>query len=184
MRKPQTLGHAGNLGNGLNSKERAAIMDYQNHDFEGINKGLRNPPPAGKYNGSIKALDSALSKKTLPHDKDEREVLEQVKAIVGQQVDALNAFTDQIEAGDYEGREDVLRGRAALYATGLKSSYWGGKTDGADLPCLPGGCEECYSNCRCVLDIKEDGIYWQCTEDDRSCSACVERGNTWTPYHA
>lgn len=114
--------------------------------------------------------------------KDERAVLEQVKGIVAQQVEALNAFTDQIEAGEYRDRDDILRGRAALYASGLKQSYWGGRVDGSGLPCLPGGCEECYSNCRCELDVRDDGIYWQCAEDDRSCSACVERGQSWQPY--
>lgn len=63
-------GEFGQWGNGLNAKERTALMDYQNHDFEGINGGLRSGRLPGKYNTSVKALDSALSQKTLPHDME------------------------------------------------------------------------------------------------------------------
>lgn len=114
--------------------------------------------------------------------KDEREVLGEVKGIVGKQIDHLNGFTDQIEAGDYEDREDALRARAAMYAGSLKGSYWSGRTEGYDLPCVPGACEECYGSCRCDLRIEDDGIYWDCLEDPKSCNSCVERGNTWQPY--
>ena len=114
--------------------------------------------------------------------KDERDVLEAVKRIVGPQVDALNTFTDEVERGEYEGREDALSARAALYAGGIKSAYWSGKVDGSDIPCVPGSCPECYSNCRCELEVKEDGIYWQCVEDRASCASCVQRGNEWQPW--
>lgn len=109
-------------------------------------------------------------------------VLLQVKKIVGNQMDYLTQFSMEVEAGNYKDREDALRARAAMYAGSLKESYYRGATDAYDLPCVPGACEECYGSCRCDIRIEEDGIYWDCLEDPRSCSACIERGNTWQPY--
>lgn len=147
----------------------------------------------GLIGGQISATEwhNAVARELFAHSlaeyaassgKDEREVLEQVKKIVGGQVDALNVFTDEVEAGDYADRSDALKARAALYAGGLKQAYWGGRADGSGVPCLPGGCEECYSNCRCELRIEDAGIFWDCAEDDRSCAACVERGRSWQPW--
>lgn len=147
----------------------------------------------GLIGGQISAVDwhNAVARELFAHSiaeyaaaagKDERDVLAEVKRIVGPQITALNEFTDQIDRGEYEDRLEALKARATLYAGGLKQAFWGGKTDGANLPCLPGGCEQCYSNCRCELRIEDDGIYWDCLEDKASCAACVERGNTWQPY--
>ena len=114
--------------------------------------------------------------------KDERDVLDAVKRIVGAQIDYLNGFTDQVEAGDYEDRPDALKARAAMYAGSVKQSYWAGKTDGYDLPAYPGdGSSECLGNCGCAWDIRDDGAYWVRGKDD-SCATCVQRADDWTPY--
>lgn len=135
------------------------------------------------HNGIARELFAhSLAEYAAASGRSEEDVLDQVKKIVGGQVDALNKFTDQIEAGEYEDRADALKARGALYAEGLKQAYWGGKVDGSGIPCVPGACEQCYSNCRCSLEIKDDGIYWQCAEDDRSCEGCLERGNAWQPW--
>lgn len=60
----------GSWANGLSSKERGALVDYQGHAFESINGGLRSGDVPKGQASTIKALDSALSKKTLPHDME------------------------------------------------------------------------------------------------------------------
>ena len=96
----------------------------------------------------------------------------ELKAIVAEQLDYLRRFVDV--AG---GLSDAQIGaRADLYALAPKQSYWRAWAGGADLECLPGSCEECYSNCRCHLERQADGIYWNCTADAASCSSCRERG--------
>lgn len=114
--------------------------------------------------------------------QDERDALQAVKKIVGGQVDYLNSFTDAVEAGEYEDREDALRARLAMYAGSLKESYSRGATSGMDLPAYPGdGSSECLGNCGCEWDVRDDGAWWVRGKDD-SCATCVERSNTWTPY--
>lgn len=90
--------------------------------------------------------------------RDEEDVLERVKGIVGKHVDYLNAFTDQIEAGDYEDREDALRARAALYAGPLKTTQAQGTWDDWDIPpeLLPGN-QECMGNCLCTIFVSDNG---------------------------
>lgn len=103
-------------------------------------------------------------------------------SVVGAQVDYLNAFADAIDAADVDPDQFARwRAQAALYAGSTKQSYWRGAA-GVDLPCYPGGCEECYGNCRCSVEVRDDGVWWICSDDDRSCDACRERGQTWTPY--
>ena len=102
--------------------------------------------------------------------------------VVGEQVDYLNVFADVIDAADSDPAQMTRwRAQAALYAGNTKQSYWRGAA-GMDLPTYPGGCPACYSNCRCTLDVRDDGVYWQCADDDRSCDACRQRGETWQPY--
>lgn len=102
----------------------------------------------------------------------------QLKARIGGQIDYLNEFVDDLDTlSDAE-----IEARLSLYGKAVGSSYWDGWA-GEDLECVPGSCPECYSNCRCELDRRDDGIYWVCQEDDRSCSACLERAQTWTPYN-
>lgn len=113
--------------------------------------------------------------------RDEKDVLEAVKEIVGKQIDYLNNFTDQIEAGDYDDRENALRARAAMYSGSLKQSLWAGKTDGWPLPFMPAEDTECHNNCLCgwrvdVLDEEagDADAHWERHAND-SCSTCMAR---------
>lgn len=113
--------------------------------------------------------------------KDEREVLEEVKKLVGKQIDFLNKFTDEVEQGKYEDRSEALKARAAMYAASLKESYWRGKI-GGDYPAYPGdGSSECLGNCGCEWDVRDDGAYWIRGKDD-SCATCVQRAGEWSPW--
>ena len=96
----------------------------------------------------------------------------ELKDIVAEQIDYLRRFVDV--AGDLSDAQ--IGARADMYALAPKQSYWRAWAGGEDLDCLPGQCEECYSNCRCSLDRQPDGIYWNCTDDAHSCASCRERG--------
>jgi hypothetical protein len=98
----------------------------------------------------------------------------EIQAIVQTQVDFLARFVDI--APDLS--EAAIDARTDLYALAPKQTYWTGWA-GEDLDCVPGSCPDCYSRCRCSLSREDDGIHWECAEDDRSCDGCVERGNTW-----
>lgn len=99
---------------------------------------------------------------------------EELKLIVQTQLNFLSRFADVV--GDLS--DSQVLARAQLYALAPKQTYWTGWA-GEPLDCVPGGCEECYGNCRCTLRRESNGIHWDCAEDDRSCTACVNRGNTW-----
>ena len=99
------------------------------------------------------------------------------KTIDGQ-VERLDLFAKAIDPAEWS---DGIDSRAAMYGDALKQSWWRGNI-GEDLPCYPGACPACYGRCRCALETRDDGIYWICLDDPASCSECVERGNTWTPY--
>jgi hypothetical protein len=108
--------------------------------------------------------------------KADREVL---KAGLAKQFEYLRGFVDALP-----GMSDAqVAARAALYAGAVKSSYWNAWAD-ESLPCVPGGCEECYGSCRCDLTRESDGIHWHCRDDHASCGACKERGATWQPYRS
>jgi hypothetical protein len=98
----------------------------------------------------------------------------ELTGIVQTQVDYLARFVDT--ADDLSAA--AIDARADLYALAPKQTYWTGWA-GEDLPCTPGSCPDCLSNCRCALSREADGIHWLCAEDDRSCAGCVDRANTW-----
>jgi hypothetical protein len=98
----------------------------------------------------------------------------ELKGIVVEQIDYLERFIDV--AGDLSDAQ--IQARADLYALGVKQTYWTGWA-GEELECVPGGCEECYGNCRCALERQDDGVHWICSDDAHSCGACRERGATW-----
>lgn len=76
---------------------------------------------------------------------------------------------------------EAIAARAGLYAGATRASYYKSAIE-APPPCVPGDCEQCLSNCRCSLDVRDDGVYWQCAADDKSCEGCVSRGSEWQPY--
>ncbi len=100
-----------------------------------------------------------------------------IKALVTTQLEYLKGFTG--EAGDMS--DAAVAARAGLYAGATRASFYKSAID-VELPCHPGGCPDCYSNCRCDLEVRDDGVYWQCAADDKSCGGCVSRGNEWQPY--
>lgn len=112
-----------------------------------------------------------------------REVSDQARqrlnTLIGQQIDRLNAFADTLEGAE-PSEADAARLR--MYANAVRASWWMGKAGGVDLPVYPGACPDCWSNCRCALDMQEDGVYWICVADRNSCGACKTRGDTWRPY--
>lgn len=99
---------------------------------------------------------------------------EELNQIVQTQIDFLTRFVDVADGLS----PDQISNRASLYALAPKQTYWQGWA-GEELECLPGGCEECFGNCRCTLSREPDGVHWLCADDDRSCSACSTRGATW-----
>lgn len=99
---------------------------------------------------------------------------DELKGIVQSQVEYLAHFVDVAD----DLSEAAINARADLYALAPKQTYWQGWA-GEDLPCTPGSCPDCLSNCRCALAREADGIHWICAEDDRSCAGCLERANTW-----
>jgi signal transduction histidine kinase len=70
--------------------------------------------------------------------------------------------------------EAQVAARAALYAGSPKATYWQAWA-GVALECVPSGCPECFSRCRCALDRREDGVYWTGPGDAHSCGACRGR---------
>jgi hypothetical protein len=107
------------------------------------------------------------------------EARQRLNALIGQQVDRLNAFADVLEGGE-PSEADAARLR--MYANAVRASYWMGAAGDVDLPVYPGACPDCWSRCRCSLSVESDGVHWNCIADDRSCSACVRRGEEWRPY--
>jgi hypothetical protein len=109
----------------------------------------------------------------------------QLGRVVGEQVDYLNRFADQIAA---EGWREAFGARAAMYAGAVKESYWRGFGGGLPLPGYPTVGTRCLSNCGCtweldVLDAEEDNVdaYWRRGKSD-SCSTCIERERNWSPF--
>ncbi len=100
-----------------------------------------------------------------------------IKALVQNQLGYLKDFAGA--AGDMS--PGAVAARAGLYAGATRASYYKSAID-VELPCHPGGCPDCLSNCRCSLDIRDDGVYWISNADDKSCAGCVSRGSDWTPY--
>lgn len=134
----------------------------------------------GLIGGQLSALDwhNAVARELFVHHlaayaeasgKDEREVMGQVKKIVGGQIDYLNGFTDAIEQGAYDDRDDALRARATMYAGALRGTWYGGRYP--SLTQVPGdGGTRCLTNCKCDLIEADDGIHWNL--NDEGCDDC------------
>lgn len=121
--------------------------------------------------------------------RSQRELSTQARALVnrlvGEQLDYLNGFADQL---DQRGWEDKDAARAALYAGALKSTFWTGRTYGYEMPHVPGdGSTPCLVNCQCYLEIDEldqeeinVDVYWKLGAAEH-CGPCVQRSQDWAP---
>lgn len=109
-----------------------------------------------------------------------------VNRLVGEQLDYLNGFADEVDA---TGWQDKYEARALLYGGSIKGTYWRGKAYGYDLPAYPGdGQSECLGSCRCYLEIDElsqedldADVYWRMGAVERHCSTCPQRAQEWSP---
>ena len=97
----------------------------------------------------------------------------------------LNNFATEIQ--DEAQFKLGWNARSALYAQGIKASYWKGKIPLLPLPAMPAdGTTQCLSNCGCAWEIVElDGegnadAYWRRSKTD-SCQTCVQRERDWSP---
>lgn len=105
---------------------------------------------------------------------------------IGKQIDYLNAFASELDAGTLS--EAQTAARAGLYAGALKASYSRGRYWGWTLPAHPTEGSECMVNCRCswrvdVLDEEEQDAdaYWLLS-DTEHCATCNQRSHGWAPY--
>lgn len=104
-----------------------------------------------------------------------------IAQVVGEQVDYLNRFANEVDARGWDDRKD--RARAALYAGSTKQSYWRGASFGLEMPYYPGdGSSECLGNCGCRLQvIWEDEeelnarVRWILGGAERHCRTCPQR---------
>lgn len=109
---------------------------------------------------------------------------------LGDQVDHMNGFTDDVEAGRLSDAQ--IKARAALYAGPLKATWSRAKWWDWPLPFHPADGEtECLVNCGCRwegkdLDVEQlDGdFYWILGQFPHAehCPGCVERYDKGKPY--
>lgn len=108
---------------------------------------------------------------------------------VGQQLGFLEGFADDIQAGRYEGKPQLLKARALLYSQNLKASWWSGRTAGWPLPAMPGdGTTQCIVRCKCSWEGKNldtrtmtGDWYWIMNSSAEHCQTCEVRASTWNP---
>lgn len=107
-----------------------------------------------------------------------------VNRLVGEQLDYLNGFADEVDA---TGWQDKYTARAALYAGALKGTYSRGATYGYDLPAHPTESSPCMVNCQCMWEMDEQDaeelnadFYWRLGASEH-CSVCKERAQKWAP---
>lgn len=107
--------------------------------------------------------------------------LRQVKAPVAAQVEYLNKFTADVEAGRYDDSPDALKARLLMYAGSLKSAEQRGRYRDWDMPYWPAEGTDCHTNCGCSWELvvsdaaSLDGeAYWRRAKDD-SCATCRTR---------
>jgi hypothetical protein len=127
--------------------------------------------------GTSKRLKVPLDSPLLSQQRLSKAERASIKELVSAQLEYFKEFAGAMD----DMSPEALASRANLYAGAARGSYYKSVTED-DLPCYPGGCPDCLSNCRCTIDMKSDGVYWRCADDDRSCAGCVSRGNDWTPY--
>ncbi len=108
-----------------------------------------------------------------------------VNRLVGEQLDYINAFADEMDA---TGWQDKYGARALLYGGALKATYYKGATYGYEMPHVPGdGSTPCLVNCQCYLEIDEINaeeidvdVYWRLGAAEH-CGPCVQRSQDWAP---
>jgi hypothetical protein len=100
---------------------------------------------------------------------------------IGEQIDYLNGFTDDILAGRYRDSPAALRARAALYAGSIRATYAHARWGAWDLPFVPGdGSSECLGNCTCSIQVRDEGdgfgvLIWTLGGTERHCATCPGR---------
>jgi hypothetical protein len=158
------------------------VLDEIDTLSDGMNSGLLNVDQWQQrmanvlIRGHIAAFQEGRNRNEL--DPQARRML---SGVVGDQVDYLNRFADQLDGRDWDDRRD--RARAALYAGSLKQAYSRGETWGLELPFYPGdGSSECLGNCGCrwrvewIDQTKGDAdCYWQLGGAERHCTTCPTR---------
>lgn len=100
------------------------------------------------------------------------------------QVDYLNKFADEIEAG---GWQPGYEARAQMYGRALRGLYERGATFGLPLPAMPGEGSECLTNCRCRWRVEwldrenlDADAYWVMGQAEH-CPTCQTRAAEWAP---
>ena len=141
-----------------------------------IQKTLAKAHQAAYMLGAAERLKVPINSPLLNARNLSRYERDQLKSIVSTQLDFLSRFVD-VSGGLSPEAIDV---RADLYALAPKQTYWTGWS-GQELECVPGGCEECFGNCRCSLRRETNGIHWDCADDSHSCDSCRQRGSM-SPY--
>jgi hypothetical protein len=103
-----------------------------------------------------------------------------VQETIEKEAKYLSGFADDVASGKIS--ELQARARATQYAKAMEQSYWNEwKADITDderfahLPLLtqsPGdGGTKCLGNCQCILDFRDDGVWWVQFPADH-CSDC------------
>ena len=162
----------------MNDDYTKALLEALDHATEGLISGRVSPT---EWHNSVarELFVHHLAAYAEASGKDERDVLDQVKKIVGAQVDYLNKFTDDIERGRYEDMPDALEARSTLYAGALRGTWYSGRYP--SLTQVPGdGQTRCLSNCLCDLSEEDDGIHWNLHAKE-SCEDC-EAMAAGSPY--
>lgn len=103
------------------------------------------------------------------------------------QLDYLQGFGNDLEAGRYAGKPLGAAARAAMYGGAANGSWWMGKTRGYVLPAYPGdGTTQCRTNCRCrweIVPLEGSGnanAYWRLGAAEH-CQTCAVRAEDWSP---
>lgn len=109
-----------------------------------------------------------------------------LRTALGDQMDYLNRFADDLVAAEDDAWTTAFEARAALYAGALTPLYSRGQTRGLDLPAYPTEGSPCITQCGCNwrLEPQDDGstlAYWERGKDD-SCDVCRQRAAEWNPY--
>lgn len=116
--------------------------------------------------------------------------------IVGQmcrgQYGYLNAFAEQINAGELSPAQIRARGRLYIEAASQAYERAAAEVRGIrgphGLPAYPGdGSTVCRTNCKCTWEFAETETDWECTwtlHPAEHCADCLERAARWAPYVA
>ena len=113
---------------------------------------------------------------------DDPLTLREAKRTMQEQLDYLDGFTNDIEAGRYQDRDDALRARAELYAASLSGVWYRGQHADWELPFVPGdGSTPCGGRCNCSIRVVDNGdrtgtMTWTLGGDEGThCDTCPAR---------